>query len=95
MPVARSTSRVSRASIVTDRLCGSIPITTRSITILLTLDPAGRISEDGQRCFEQSRPFSSHASPRCTTGPHAMREPHQAERWAADETATGRAPTRD
>ena len=28
--------RVSRASIVTDRLCGSIPITTRSITILLT-----------------------------------------------------------
>jgi hypothetical protein len=35
VPVARSTSRVSRASIVTDRLCGSIPITTRSITILL------------------------------------------------------------
>ncbi|MEJ7743128.1 MAG: hypothetical protein WKF73_11570 [Nocardioidaceae bacterium] len=33
---ARSTSRVSRASIVTDRLCGSIPIITRSITCLLT-----------------------------------------------------------
>lgn len=34
------------------------------------------MSEDGQRCFEQSRPFSSHASPRCPTEPHAMKEPH-------------------
>ena len=95
MPIARSTSRVSRASIVTDRLCGSIPITTRSITVLLILDPVASVSEDGQRCFQQSTPFSSHASPRCTTGPHAMTEPHQEERWAADKTATGRAPTRD
>jgi hypothetical protein len=57
-------------------------------------DPAGRVSEDGQRCFEQSRPFSSHASPRCPAGSHAMKEPHQDERWAA-ASDSARTPTRD
>jgi len=35
-------------------------------------------SEDGQRYFELSRPFLSHASPRHLARAHAMKEPHPA-----------------
>ena len=44
---------------------------------------ASHVSEDGQRYFELSRPFLSHASPRRPAGPHAMKEPHLATRRAA------------
>jgi hypothetical protein len=48
------------------------------------LDPTGHISEDGQRCFQQSRPFSSHASPRCLgrVACHQRATPRP-RRWAA------------
>jgi hypothetical protein len=39
-----------------------------------SLTPASN-SEDGQRYFELSRPFLSHASPRYPARTHAMKEP--------------------
>src|SRR6266571_8162104 len=48
---------------------------------------ASPVSEDGQRYFELSRPFLSHASPRRPAGPHARKEPHLATRWAAARRA--------
>ena len=76
-PVARSTSRRSLASIVTEALCGSIPMTTSSIAPNSLAAVCLLVSEDGQRYFELSRPFLSHASLRHPAGTHPMNEPHQ------------------
>jgi hypothetical protein len=96
VPVARSTSRPSRASIVTDRLCGSIPITTRSTTGPPRLwSSIPLVREDGQRCFEQSGPFLSHDLAAAPGGPHAMKEPHPTPGGQPQEERTYRAPTRD
>src|SRR5689334_3162531 len=51
-PVARRTFRASRASIVTDRLCGSTPITTTSLAASLAASMAALLasrSTAGQR----------------------------------------------
>jgi hypothetical protein len=82
-PVARKISRLSLASIVTDSLRGSTPMITRSIA----LPPRSRriLSEDGQRYFELSRPFLSHASPRCPARTHAMKEPRPGNRACSRE----------
>ena len=73
-PLARRISRLSLASIVTDSLCGSTPMITWSTPATSSLAYL-RISEDGQRYFELSRPFLSHASPRHLARAHAMKEP--------------------
>ena len=89
-PVARRTSRVSLASKVTDFLCGSTPMTTRSTPGLLTRDAT--VSEDGQRYFELGRPFLSHASPRHPARTQPMKEPRPGTRRAAARRASSRAP---
>jgi hypothetical protein len=43
------------------------------------------VNEAGQRCFEQSRPFLSHASPWCPPDPHAMKEPLHDHQWDNQE----------
>ena len=61
-PVARSTSRRSRTSIVTDALCGSTPIITASTPPLLHVIATG-LARAGTACFELGRPLSSHTPP--------------------------------
>ena len=46
-------------SIVADRLCGSIPITTAPIAFLHPLDPTTVFELAGHRYFEQSKPLLS------------------------------------
>ena len=77
-PVARRISRLSLASIVTDSLCGSTPMTTLSITYASSPQADHLAGEDGQRYFELSRAFLSRASPRHPARTHAMKEPHPA-----------------
>ena len=59
------------ASIVTDSLWGSTPMITLSINATSSLSGGSPASEDGQRYFELSRPFLSHASPRHPARTHA------------------------
>jgi hypothetical protein len=61
------TSSAVITSIVAERLCGSIPITTRSdpgvamklMQVLQMPDPLLVIEPGGQRCFECYKPFLS------------------------------------
>jgi hypothetical protein len=76
-PPPRTSSRAVITSIVTDRLCGSIPITTRSlVAICRPFDPIQWDGSRGHRCYEQSNPFLSHSDPAMTGTTQAMREPH-------------------
>ena len=68
--------RLSRASIVTDSLCGSTPMTTLSITIPPHPGADHLAGEDGQRHFELGKPFLSYAPPRHPARTHARKEPH-------------------
>jgi hypothetical protein len=62
--IARVPALISLASIVTDRLRGSIPITTRSrVAICCFFDPIQWDGSRGHRCYEQSNPFLSHSDP--------------------------------
>jgi len=77
-PPPRTSSSAVTTSIVTDRLCGSIPITTRSlVAIRCSFDPLQLDGSRGHRCYELSNPFLSHSDPAVTGTPQAMREPHQ------------------
>jgi hypothetical protein len=67
-PRARSTSRSSRASIVTDALCGSIPITTRSITRLLT-DGGNHCQRGRATLFRADQQTLLEPRPAAVTGP--------------------------
>jgi len=44
-----------------------------------------QISEDGQRYFELSRPFLSHASPRHPARAHAMKQPRSPTKTGSRE----------
>jgi hypothetical protein len=93
-PVARSTSRPSRASIVTDRLCGSIPITIRSTSRppRLSSIPYWR----GRATLFRAE--QTLLEPRLTAAPgrpHAMKEPHPTRGGQPREERTYPVPTRD
>jgi GAF domain-containing protein len=94
VPVARSTSRPSRASIVTDRLCGSIPITIRSTSRppRLSSIPYWR----GRATLFRAE--QTLLEPRLTAAPgrpHAMKEPHPTRGGQPREERTYPVPTRD
>ena len=65
-----------------DRLCGSIPITTRPIA-LSSHDSDKACRRGGQRYFERDRPFSSHNLVTVTDG-RTPCESHAANSRAAD-----------
>ena len=91
-PVARKISRLSRASIVTDSLCGSTPMITLS-TSATSFVLAGHLpARTGNAISSCSRPFLSHASPRHPARTHAMKEPRPYCRRAAARRASGQAP---
>ena len=48
-----------------------------TLSTVYLLARAAPISEDGQRYFELSKPFLSHAPPRHPARTHVMKEPHQ------------------
>ena len=76
-PPSRTLSSAVITSIVTDRLCGSIPITTRSLVVICCpFDPIQLDGSRGHRCYELSNPFLSHSDPAVPGTTQAMREPH-------------------
>lgn len=86
-PQQRERSSADITSIVTDRLCGSIPITTRSLlAVRCSFDTLQLNGSRGHRCYELSNPFLSHSDPAVTGTAQALRDPHN--RWSADERAT-------
>jgi hypothetical protein len=67
-----------------------MPMTTRVMSAsLFELDVD--VEQGGQRYFELSKPLLSLSLLSDARPAQTMREPHD-ESWAADETATGRAP---
>jgi hypothetical protein len=59
-------------------LCGSIPITTRSLpATCASFDPVRLDGSRGHRCYELGNPFLSHSDPAVPGTTQAMREPHQ------------------
>ena len=62
-------------SIVTDRLCGSIPITTALTCLLIaSSEPStsiGRLESGGHRYYQQSIPFFSLSRPAAAGAAHA------------------------
>jgi hypothetical protein len=85
-------------SIVADRLCGSIPITTALIAPSAQL--AGNFpGEGGHRYFELRKPLLSLSPPKAAPGPRRPKESHATSagsRFVSDEPGTwtepGRAP---
>ena len=80
-PPPSTASSALITSIVTDRLCGSIPTTTRSpvaagVVIYCSFDPVRWDGSRGHRCYELSIPFLSHSDPAVPGTTQAMREPH-------------------
>jgi hypothetical protein len=99
-PPPRTVASAAMTSIVTERLCGSIPMTTRSaaaatagsIPVLPMLDPHLVVEPGGQRYFEQNKPLLSLSPPlggaqNCAGQMRATRPA-----WAAEVRATAQAP---
>ncbi len=75
---------------VAERLCGSIPMTTWPIAVLL-LDPAPTFEPGGQRYFEQNKPLLSLSLLTAAPGPRRPCESHTpsvGSRFASDGPGT-------
>ena len=89
-PPPRTLSSAAITSIVADRLCGSIPITTVPICFSCPL-PTALDGPGGHRYSEHKQtPLEPLPAPRCPARAGQMRATRPA--WAADVRATNRAP---
>ena len=67
-------------SIVADRLCGSIPITTTLIATLHSISPVHLRGEGGHRYFELRKPLLSLSLPKAAPGPRRPDKSHTTQR---------------
>jgi hypothetical protein len=79
LPPPSTVSLASLTSIVADRLCGSMPITTAFIAGLQSLDPITVFEQGGHRYFEQNKPLLS-LSRSATSDPRKPCESHTTQR---------------
>ena len=75
-PPPSTASSAVMTSIVADRLCGSIPITTALITTLHPISPVHLRGEGGHRYFELRKPLLSLSLPMTAPGPRRPNESH-------------------